>query len=112
MKSKRKFPQHKARVTKKLADIISTKLNGKVSEKEMLSVAVDLKRFVRVVHRIVTEPQFRVYYKENKSGKKVRKQKVVETDIKEFKKTLRGKKGMSITKAFQNLEETVNKNER
>lgn len=110
--SKRIKPKHKEQISKRLDTIIRTKLSGKVSEKEMVGIVSDLKRFVRVAHKITTEPQFQTYYKESTQDGKQIKRKVVETDISEFKKTKKGKKRISITEAFQNLEKTVEKNEK
>jgi len=98
------------KVTKKLLNIIKKKYPG-ASDDEIPKILSELKRFVRVTHKIATEPQAQIYYKEKKVKGKMQKHKITETGIGEFKKVMRGNKKMPLGKAFGKFSKIVNKNE-
>ena len=65
-----------------------------------------IKRFVVVVQKIYTEPQAQIKYEEIIDNGVKTKRKIIETDIKELGKVIRGK-AMPLTTAFKEFNEKV-----
>jgi len=62
------------------------KQHPEVEDKDIPRLLSDIRRFVTVVQRIYTEPQFQIRYKEKKKNGKITKYRIVDTDIEEFGK--------------------------
>ncbi|MFA6518242.1 MAG: hypothetical protein WCV93_01160 [Candidatus Shapirobacteria bacterium] len=57
-----------------------------LSETDIAKLLGDMKRFVKVIKKVYTEPQARIYYRERLVGEKIHKDRVVETDLQEVMK--------------------------
>lgn len=93
---------------KQLLKLIKKRLPD-ISEREQSDVLSDLKKFVLVTHRIVTEPQAQIKYKTKKIKGKPVKHKIITTDLEEFKKIM-DKPKMPLKKAFKKFSKTLEKN--
>lgn len=81
-----------------------------LTEKDLASLLNDFRRFVKVVHKIYTEPQAQFKIVAIKVKGKIFKQRVINTDIKEFKKVLnREEKSLELKEAFKRFNKTVTK---
>lgn len=95
------YPQSTKNAPKKLVAIIKQKY-PEISEKEASNILNDIKRYVKVVHKMANEPQATVQYKEQvESGKKV-KNRILTTTIEEFGKIAKGE-AVPLDKAFRDL---------
>lgn len=79
-----------------------------LNEKEKADLLIDIKKFVKVVQKMRTEPQFQISYREFEiKGEKVQ-YRISETDLEEFAKVL-DKPQNDIIKALDKLTEFVPK---
>ena len=82
-----------------------------VADKDSPHLLKDIRRFVAVVHKIYTEPQYQRRVKEKKVKGKVVKYTVVDTDLEEFVK-IKGKSETPIplSEAIKRFNSVVKKN--
>ncbi len=82
----------------------------KLTERDLSSLLNDFRRFVKVVHKIYTEPQAQFQIVEKEIKGKVTKLRVINTDIKELKKVLnKDEKSLSIEETFKRFNKAVTK---
>ena len=86
------------------------KKDPNLTDKDVYSLLDGFKRFVKVVHKIYTEPQAQFTIKERKIGGKTIKNKVITADFAELKKVFdKAKKKHNIVEVFQKFEKAVTK---
>lgn len=59
-----------------------------LNEKETADLLIGIKKFVKVVQRMRTEPQFLITYKDIEENGKIEKYRIIETDLEELAKVL------------------------
>lgn len=86
------------------------KERSKVTDKEIPPLLKEIRRFVAVVHKIYTEPQYQTRIKEKKVDGKIVKYTVIDTDLEEFAK-IKGKSETQIplNEAIKRFNSVVNK---
>lgn len=83
------------------------KRNPSLSEQGLSSLLHDIRRFVSTVQKIYTEPQAHIFFKESKvNGKKI-KDRIIETDIEEVGKLIKGTNGPITVDTFREFTKQI-----
>lgn len=86
------------------------KRDPKLTEKELSSLLSSIKRFVKVVQKIYTEPQAQITIKDFKENGKVVRKRIINTDLEEFKKVFdRNKQKQDLAETFRKFHKSVTK---